>query len=230
MMSRKIVVIGASTGIGNALVHVAAKKKDCKIIAFARNTELMEESFRSLSNVTCHYLDLENINTDEFTSKLNQFGPIDILINNAGFLVNKPFEELFKNDLIKSFQVNTIGIMEVTRLSIPYLNKINSHIVNISSMGGFQGSAKFPGLTAYSSAKAALCAFTEVFAEEYKDSTIKMNCLCLGAVQTKMLEKAFPGFKAELSPVEMGSFIFDFACKQARFLNRKIIPVSLSTP
>lgn len=230
MMSRKIVVIGASTGIGNALVHVAAKEKDCKIIAFARNTELMEESFKSLSNVSCHYLDLENINTDEFTSKLNQFGPIDILINNAGFLVNKPFEELFKNDLIKSFQVNTIGIMEVTRLSIPYLNKINSHIVNISSMGGFQGSAKFPGLTAYSSAKAALCAFTEVFAEEYKDSTIKMNCLCLGAVQTKMLEKAFPGFKAELSPVEMGSFIFDFACKQARFLNGKIIPVSLSTP
>lgn len=229
-MSRKIVVIGASTGIGNALVHVAAKEKDYRIIAFARNTELMEESFRSLSNVTCHYLDLENINTDEFTSKLNQFGPIDILINNAGFLVNKPFEELFKNDFIKSFQVNTIGIMEVTRLSIPYLNKINSHIVNISSMGGFQGSAKFPGLTAYSSAKAALCAFTEVFAEEYKDSTIKMNCLCLGAVQTKMLEKAFPGFKAEISPEEMGSFIFDFACKQARFLNGKIIPVSLSTP
>ena len=106
-------VIGASTGIGNALVHEAAKENDCKIIAFARNTELMEESFESLSNVTCHYLDLENINTEDFTSKLNQCGPIDILINNAGYLVNKPFEELFKNDLIKSFQVNTIGIMEI---------------------------------------------------------------------------------------------------------------------
>lgn len=230
MMSRHIVVIGASTGIGNALVHVAAKENDCKISAFARNTELMEESFKSLSNVTSHYLDLENINPDEFTSKLNQSGPIDVLVNNAGYLVNKPFEELIKNDLIKSFQVNIIGIMEVTRLSIPYLNKINSHIVNISSMGGFQGSAKFPGLTAYSSAKAALCGFTEVFAEEYKDTTIKMNCLCLGAVQTKMLEKAFPGFKAQISPEEMGSFIFDFACKQGRFLNGKIIPVSLSTP
>ena len=120
--------------------------------------------------------------------------------------------------------------LEITKLSIPYLNKTNSHIVNISSMGGFQGSAKFPGLTAYSSAKAALCAFTEVFAEEYKDSSIKMNCLCLGAVQTKMLEKAFPGFKAEISPKEMGSYIFDFARKQGRFLNGKIIPVSLSTP
>lgn len=223
-------VIGASTGIGNALVHLAAKEKDCKIIAFARNKQLMEDSFKSLSNVSCHHLDLEQINSDDFTAKLDQFGPLDIIINNAGYLVKKPFEELLKNDLIKSFQVNIIGIMEITSLSIPYLNKRSSHIVNVSSMGGFQGSAKFPGLAAYSSAKAALCAFTEVFAEEYKDSNIKMNCLCLGAVQTKMLEKAFPGFQAEISPEEMSSFIFDFARYQGRFLNGKIIPVSLSTP
>ena len=97
-------------------------------------------------------------------------------------------------------------------------------------MGGFQGSAKFPGLTAYSSSKAALCSFTEVFAEEHKETSIKMNCLCLGAVQTKMLEQAFPGFVAEISPNEMASYIFDFACKQGRFINGKIIPVSLSTP
>jgi short-subunit dehydrogenase len=230
MMSKRIVVIGASTGIGNALVHVAAKENDCKVIAFARNTDLMKQSFKSLSNVSYHHLDLEDINSNDFSQVLDQFGHIDILINNAGFLVNKPFKDLCKDDLVKSFQVNTIGIMEITKLSIPYLNKTNSHIVNISSMGGFQGSAKFPGLTAYSSAKAALCAFTEVFAEEYKDSSIKMNCLCLGAVQTKMLEKAFPGFKAEISPKEMGSYIFDFARKQGRFLNGKIIPVSLSTP
>ena len=191
---------------------------------------LMKQSFKSLSNVSYHHLDLEDINANDFSQVLDQFGPVDILINNAGFLVNKPFEDLIKDDLMKSFQVNTIGIMEITKFSIPYLNKTNSHIVNISSMGGFQGSAKFPGLTAYSSAKAALCAFTEVFAEEYKDSSIKMNCLCLGAVQTKMLEKAFPGFKAEISPKEMGSYIFDFARKQGRFLNGKIIPVSLSTP
>ncbi len=230
MMSKRIVVIGASTGIGNALVHVAAKESDCKVIAFARNTDLMKQSFKSLSNVSYHHLDLEDINANDFSQVLDQFGPVDILINNAGFLVNKPFKDLIKDDLMKSFQVNTIGIMEITKFSIPYLNKTNSHIVNISSMGGFQGSAKFPGLTAYSSAKAALCAFTEVFAEEYKDSSIKMNCLCLGAVQTKMLEKAFPGFKAEISPKEMGSYIFDFARKQGRFLNGKIIPVSLSTP
>ena len=229
-MSKTIVVIGASTGIGNALVLEAAKDINCKVLAFARNTDLMNDSFHSLNNVSCHFLDLEKVNSKDFTDTLHQVEAIDILVNNAGYLVNKPFEDLNNEDLLKSFQVNAIGIMEITRLSIPYLNKTFSHIVNISSMGGFQGSAKFPGLTAYSSSKSAICTFTEVFAEEYKNEQISMNCLCLGAVQTKMLEKAFPGFEAKITPKEMASYIFDFACKQGRFLNGKIIPVSLTTP
>ena len=162
------------------------------MIAFARKTDLMEKSFQGLKNVSCHYLDLENINREEFSSCLKLAGPIDFLVNNAGYLVNKSFQEMDRNDMVKSYQVNTIGIMEITQLSLPHLNNNFSHIVNISSMGGFQGSAKFPGLTAYSSSKAAICSFTEVFAEEYKESNIKMNCLCLGAVQTQMLEEAFP--------------------------------------
>ena len=151
-------------------------------------------------------VDLNDLGSVE--AKVSAAGPFDILINNAGLLVNKPFTELTREDFEDCYSVNVISVMETVQAA---LGKINSgHIVNISSMGGFQGSAKFPGLTAYSSAKAALCAFTEVFAEEYKDSSIKMNCLCLGAVQTKMLEKAFPGFKAEISPKEMGSYIYCF--------------------
>lgn len=230
MMSKTIAIIGGSTGIGKALVETAAKNPSFQVITFARNTDLMNESFDSLNNVSCHFLDLENINSTNFITVLEQFGPIDILVNNAGYLVNKSFEDLNKEDLDKSFQVNTIGIMEITRLSLPYLNNDFAHIVNISSMGGFQGSVKFPGLSAYSTSKAALCSFTEVFAEEYKNTSIRMNCLCLGAVQTKMLEKAFPGIVAEVSPEEMASYIFDFARKQGRYINGKIIPVSLTTP
>ena len=229
-MNKTIAIIGASTGIGKALVLEAAKNDQFKVIAFARKTDLMEKSFEGLKNVSCHYLDLENINREEFSSYLKLAGPIDFLVNNAGYLVNKSFQEMDRNDMVKSYQVNTIGIMEITQLSLPHLNNNFSHIVNISSMGGFQGSAKFPGLTAYSSSKAAICSFTEVFAEEYKESNIKMNCLCLGAVQTQMLEEAFPGFVAEISPKDMASYIFDFVRKQGKFLNGKIIPVSLSTP
>ena len=120
--------------------------------------------------------------------------------------------------------------MQCVQAAIPKMNPNGSHIVNISSMGGFQGSVKFPGLSAYSTSKAALCSFTELFAEEYKDSGIKMICLCLGAVQTEMLEEAFPGFKAPHSPEEMASFIYTFATTQGDFMNGKIIPVSQSTP
>jgi NAD(P)-dependent dehydrogenase (short-subunit alcohol dehydrogenase family) len=97
-------------------------------------------------------------------------------------------------------------------------------------MGGFQGTVKFAGLTAYSTSKAALCSFTELFAEEYKESTIKMNCLCLGAAQTEMLEEAFPGYQAPVSAEKMAEFIADFALKGHQWMNGKIIPVSLSTP
>lgn len=230
MMNKTVVIIGGSTGIGKALVQEAAKDPENQVLAFARNTDLMNESFRNLKNVSSHFLDLEKIDGFEFEKKLKEHKSIDILINNAGYLVNKSFEDLSNEDLNRSFKVNSIGIMEITRHCLPYLNNEFAHIVNISSMGAFQGSAKFPGLTAYSSSKAAICAFTEVFAEEYKNSSINMNCLCLGAVQTQMLEKAFPGFVADITPEDMATYIFDFAIKQGKFLNGKIIPVSLSTP
>ena len=104
------------------------------------------------------------------------------------------------------------------------------HIVNISSIGGFQGSVKFPGLTAYSTSKAALCSFTELFAEEYKETLISMNCLCLGAAQTEMLEEAFPGYEAPVSAEKMAEYIVDFSLNADQWMNGKIIPVSLSTP
>ena len=229
-MNKKIVIVGASTGIGNALVKKAAKAEGNRIVALSRKTELMNEQFEKYTNVRSHYLDLEKVNSIELENILADESPIDILVNNAGYLVNKPFKEMDTTDFSKSFQINILGIMEVIQYCIPHLNKEFAHIVNISSIGGFQGSEKFPGLTVYSSSKAAMCGFTEVFAEEYKDSHIHMNCLCLGAVQTDMLEKAFPGYQAQVKPDEMASYIYDFALNQGRLLNGEIIPVSLTTP
>jgi short-subunit dehydrogenase len=97
-------------------------------------------------------------------------------------------------------------------------------------MGGFQGSMKFAGLSAYSTSKAALCSFTELFSEEYKDSTIAMNCLCLGSVQTEMLEEAFPGYQAPLNPEQISEYISDFTLSAHKFMKGKIIPLSLTNP
>ena len=228
-MSKNIIIVGASRGIGKAIVEKLAQDSNNVILALARNIKKMNHSFESLTNVTCIELDLDS---DDIRKKcetaFSELETIDILINNAGVLVNKPFIELSRKDLETCYSVNVMSVMETVQAAIPKMTK--AHIVNISSIGGFQGSVKFPGLAAYSTSKAALCSFTELFAEEYKDSSIKMNCLCLGAAQTEMLEEAFPGYEAPVSAEKMAEYIVDFSLNADQWMNGKIIPVSLSTP
>jgi NAD(P)-dependent dehydrogenase (short-subunit alcohol dehydrogenase family) len=229
MTSKTIVITGASRGIGKELVLQLANQENVEILALSRDTEAMQQHFNHLSNVTCQQFDLSKDDVrSQAESIFQNVSSIDILINNAGYLVNKPFPEINHNDLMLSYKVNVTGVMETVQAALPKLKK--AHVVNISSVGGFQGSVKFPGLSAYSTSKAALCSFTELFAEEYKDSDIAMNCLCLGAAQTEMLEAAFPGYEAPVSASEMAEFIADFALKAHRWMRGKIIPVSLSTP
>jgi short-subunit dehydrogenase len=229
-MSKTVVVIGASRGIGKSIVELIAKNSDYKIFALARNKEQLISNFGSFTNVVCGSIDLTHSVAGQLSEIFEGIHKVDILINNAGLLINKPFESISHEDFHNSYQVNVIGVMETVQYFVPKMNSEKSHIVNISSMGGFQGSMKFAGLSAYSTSKAALCSFTELFAEEYKNSTIRMNCLCLGAVQTEMLEEAFPGYIAPVLPDQMAKFIVNFAENNADFMNGKIIPVSLSNP
>lgn len=225
-----IVLVGASRGIGKATVEKFASNPDHTILALSRNTKGMEQ-FSHLSNVKCFGFDLEVSNVREQAEKIfADFDSIDILINNAGKLVNKSFTDLTPQDLTSSYQANVIGVMQTVQAALPKMLENGGHIVNISSMGGFQGTVKFAGLAAYSTSKAAVCSFTELFYEEHKDTKVKMNCLCLGAVQTEMLEEAFPGYLAPVSAEKMGEFISDFALNSHQWINGKIIPVSLSTP
>ena len=154
---------------------------------------------------------------------------VDVLINNAGVLLNKSFAETTMNDFEMVYKTNVYGVAELTRVVLPFMNN-NSHVVTISSMGGVQGSMKFPGLAAYSSSKGAVITLTELLAEEYKSSGISFNVLALGAVQTEMLEEAFPGYEAPISSLEMAHYIVDFALTGNKFYNGKLLQVSSSTP
>ncbi len=229
MKPKTIVITGASRGIGCELVKQLAADDNHKIVALSRNLEKMQSEFDGLNNVSCFAFDL-SLDTvkNQAESIFSALESIDILINNAGYLVNKPFPEITHADLLMSYKVNVTGVMETVQAALPKLQ--DAHIVNISSVGGFQGSVKFAGLAAYSTSKAALCSFTELFAEEYKDSGIAMNCLCLGAAQTEMLEAAFPGYEAPVSASEMAEYIGNFSLNAHKWMRGKIIPVSLSTP
>lgn len=227
--TKTIVITGASRGIGNELVRILAKSNKHQILALSRNVEKMKRDFADLSNVRCASLDLNATNVKAQCEVLfADVKSISILINNAGYLASKPFLSLTREDMESSYNVNILGVMETVQAAVPKMNR--AHIVNISSMGGFQGSVKFAGLAAYSTSKAALCSFTELFAEEYKETPIAMNCLCLGAAQTEMLEEAFPGYEAPVSAEEMAEYIADFALNADKWILGKIIPVSLSTP
>jgi short-subunit dehydrogenase len=153
----------------------------------------------------------------------------DVLINNAGKLVNKPFNKFGPNEFDDIFNVNVKGPFFLTQALLPMLNK-GAHVVNIGSMGGVQGSKKFPGLAAYSASKGALAILTEALAEEFAEQEIKVNCLALGAVQTEMFTRAFPGVKALQSPVQIAHFIADFAITGHKYFNGKVLPVSMSVP
>jgi NAD(P)-dependent dehydrogenase (short-subunit alcohol dehydrogenase family) len=105
-----------------------------------------------------------------------------------------------------------------------------SHIVNISSMGGFQGASKYRGLSYYSASKAAIACLTECLAGEFSADGISVNCLAIGAVQTEMFEEAFPGYEAPVNAGEMAEFVAGFALTGNKYFNGKILPVAVTNP
>jgi short-subunit dehydrogenase len=232
-----IIITGASRGIGRELVKSFLNKSGNMVLAISRNRAALEalklecEGYSIKSELIPISFDLEK---DDFTSELNKIipsgiGSIDILINNAGLLINKSFAKISGQDFDRIFNANVKAPIRLIQFLLPFF-KPGSHIVNIGSMGGFQGSAKFPGLSVYSASKGALAVLTECLAEELKEQNIKVNCLALGSVQTEMLAEAFPGYQAPVHPDEMAKFIMEFALKGHHFMNGKILPISLSTP
>jgi len=225
---KNVVITGTSRGIGFELAQQFAKNGH-HVLALSRNTAPLEKI--NHKNITTLSVDLSH--KEDIQKAVNFIKPnwkhVDILINNAGKLINKPFTELTSDDFLEVYKVNVFGVAEITKGIIPFLQK-GSHVVTMSSMGGIQGSMKFGGLAAYSSAKGAVITLSELLAEEYKEQQIAFNVLAIGAVQTEMLAEAFPDYKAPLSAQEMANYIYDFSLTGNKFYNGKVLQVSSTTP
>ncbi len=231
-----ILITGASNGIGFETAKALAALGSHKIIAVSRNYENLARLAKVTagageSEVIILPFDLERENLSPVYDIAGKLGKIDILINNAAILLNKPFLELSQADWQNIFNINVFGAARLINVLFPQLCSSGvAHIVNISSMGGYQGSLKFPGLSAYSASKAAMACLTECLAVEFAEHNIAVNCLALGSVQTEMLSKAFPEYKAPVTSEEMGKYIADFSINGRKFFNGKVIPVALTTP
>ena len=225
-----IVITGCSKGIGHELVKIWSKNH--MVYGISRNSEKLESLKSSL---TCpanfNYLtkDVVNLNQKDINDFIED-SKVDVLVNNAGHLINKPFSEIKYDEYRELMDVNFWGAFNLSQLLVKKLSNANGQIINISSMGGINYTSKFPGLSLYSSSKAALSVFTECLAVELQSEQIKVNALALGAVETEMLNNAFPGYVADTKAHEMASFIVEFANSASNIINGQVIRVSKSNP
>jgi 3-oxoacyl-[acyl-carrier protein] reductase len=222
---KNIWITGASRGIGYSTAQLFLEMGH-RVVILTRNTQAVEGLSalypETLYICTTDLLALEKSEYPDF--------PVDILINNAGALVNRPFSDITKEDLMKVYGTNVFGPIQLIQNLMTKFSS-DAHIVNISSVGGVTGSVKFPGLSAYSSSKGAMTILTECLQAEFGDSTSwSFNCLALGAVQTEMLEEAFPGYVAPIDAAAMAAYICGFALNNHRVMRGRVVEVAMSTP
>jgi short-subunit dehydrogenase len=230
-----ILITGASKGIGKAITLNYCTKGNHALFLVSRDKKLLNElkivceELNSNCKIYIYPADISlreevKILADEIAEIA---GNIDILINNAGSLVNKKFGEFKENEIASMFQVNFFGPAQLIKNLIPALSRSEkARVINIGSMGGYQGSSKYPGLSYYSASKAAIGILTECLATEYENTRILFNCLALGAVQTDMFSSAFPGSIASIKADEMAEYIVEFSLQCKDVPNGKIIMVT----
>ena len=227
MKNKNIIITGTSRGIGYELALQFANAGH-QVLAISRKTP---QALIENPNITCLSIDISNpdelLQVENFINQT--WKKVDILIHNAGSLLHKQFTQITSEEFQDIYKVNVFAVAELTKICIPFMEK-GSHVVTISSMGGIQGSMKFAGLAAYSSSKGAVITLSELLAEEYKEEGIAFNVLALGAVNTEMLQEAFPGYEAPLSAKEMADYIFNFALTGNKYYNGKVLQVSSTTP
>jgi len=229
-----IIVNGGTRGIGKEIVLLLAENESNRVIVTGRNKKALKQlsSLDASGNIITYSIDLASFDEQEKDfrkSVVSCFKHVDILINTAGSLITKDFMDFTSGEAREIMETNFIGTAAVIRTLKPLMTR-GSHIVNIASMGGFQGSSKYRGLSYYSASKAALACLSECLSVEFREAGIVVNCLALGSVRTEMFRKAFPGLKAPVTAREMAELIVDFAIRGKKFYNGKVIPVAFSNP
>lgn len=224
---KNIIITGTSRGIGYELALLFANAGH-NVLAISRK---IPQAFIENQNISCLGLDLSS---GEGLDQVKDFiestwHTVDIVIHNAGAIILKPFAQITADEFEYIYKVNVFGVAALNRVVLPFMGK-GSHVITVSSMGGVQGTVKFSGLSAYSSSKGAVITLSELLAEEYREKGVAFNVLALGAVNTEMLQEAFPGYEAPISPKEMGNYIYDFALTGNKYFNGKVLQVSSTTP
>ena len=190
MAKKTVLVTGASRGIGKAIAIKFAKKGYNVVINCVNRAQLLEQVKREIESyqVKCmmYVGDVGDASVCEqlFTQIHKQFGPLDVLINNAGIAYIGLFQDMKPEDWNRIVQVNLNSVFHCSRLAIlDMLPRKSGKIVNISSVWGITGASCE---VAYSATKGAVNAMTRALAKELGPSNIQVNAVACGAIDTEM--------------------------------------------
>lgn len=188
-MNKTILITGASSGIGKATA-MHFQQKGWNVIATMRSPE-KDTELKELENVLLEkldVLDLESIN-QAIQNGIEKFGKIDALVNNAGYGAYGPLESFPRENIIKQFNTNVIGLMDVTKAIIPHFraNK-DGVIVNISSIGG---QMTFALGSLYHGTKFAVEGISESLHYEMKEIGVKVKIVEPGMIATDFGGRSF---------------------------------------
>ena len=188
-MNKTILITGTSSGIGKATA-IYFQQKGWNVIATMRSPE-KDTELKELENVLLEkldVLDLESIN-QAIQNGIEKFGKIDALVNNAGYGAYGPLESFPRENIIKQFNTNVIGLMDVTKAIIPHFraNK-DGVIVNISSIGG---QMTFALGSLYHGTKFAVEGISESLHYEMKEIGVKVKIVEPGMIATDFGGRSF---------------------------------------
>lgn len=177
-------ITGVSGGLGRALAHEVALQGDI-VFGTVRNTEQIEKFNHLVHGKTFGLeLDVNDHHRIEIlvTHIIDQFGRIDVLVNNAGYGLFGAIEEVSMEEARKQMETNFFGALAVTQAVLPIMRRQKSgHILQISSMAGMRSS---PGLGLYNASKFALEGFSEALALETEHLNIKVTLVEPGPFRT----------------------------------------------
>jgi NAD(P)-dependent dehydrogenase (short-subunit alcohol dehydrogenase family) len=236
-MKKSVLITGAGSGIGRE-VCLSFLTSGWNVIGLLRNVvqgESLKNACEDLrGTLSLIHVDLNDSDfLDSITNGLSDLDidSLDVLINVAGGLDVKELNDIDETHLKSMMRINFEVPVLLTKELIPFLsNGGSSNIINITSMSGFQGSVRFPGLSIYGASKAALGSWTESIAVELVSKNIHANALAIGSVNTDMLQKAFPDYEATINPEEMAEYIYSFASLGYKFYNGKTLSVAITNP
>jgi len=223
----EIVITGASRGIGLELMKLCATHQH-KVMGVARNFPAVKGDWEFFKGSISE--------TEALVAAIKRqqgasHARLRILVHNAGQVINRSFEEITDEQLQQLWELNFRAPFSLTRSLITWLGAADAaHVIYIGSMGGFQGSVRYSGLSAYSAVKSAGASLMESLAAEYSETGIRFNALALGAVQTEMLQASIPDFDAGLKPFDMAHYIYTFMMEGYKVMNGAVVPVRRGNP